>query len=102
MLDGLIYGANGIYFYFAGLVVALFLVWIKGAFKTVFAIIEICAGFLLLCSARQQAVGAFSSGFSDAFQRVHTSIALLSAIGAVFLFARGLEDLLKSRNVIAS
>jgi len=77
----------------SGVVIAALLCWCRSRWQIVYGILEIIVGLLLMMVSLQVTPGAFSSDFSNDFDRVHYAVTVTTYLGAVFVMVRGCDSI---------
>jgi len=91
-LHGVFYG-SAISFWVSGAVIAIILFLLRERNRLVYGLLEVVAGLFILWRASSIGHGAFSAGFSPEFQSYQWQIILVSALGAIYIIVRGLDNI---------
>jgi len=79
----------------SGIVLALFLFLLRLRFRFLYGAIEIGFGLFVLWNVADKGRGDFSSGLSTGFDTFQISVVLIQTFGAIYIFIRGLDNLLQ-------
>lgn len=76
-----------------GILLAVGMFVVRKLSRSLYGVIEIVAGFLLLYASFHVAAGGFSKAFGSGFQTFRTTVAFTAVLGGVFAMVRGLDNI---------
>jgi hypothetical protein len=77
----------------SGVILAAVLCWVRSNVQILYGTIEIATGLFLMTLSMEATGGAFSSGFSSAFDVFHYTLKITTYLGAIFVMVRGCDNI---------
>jgi hypothetical protein len=80
-----------------GFLIAVTLFRLRKSHQKIYGLSEIIFGLFILYQTFPKGRGGFSADFSDDFQKLQSSVVLISVAGAVYIMVRGLDNIFNPR-----
>ncbi len=82
--------------FLAGTILAFSLFLLRIRARALYGLLEIAFGIYVLWNAAGKGRGGFSSGFDAGFDTFQTSIVVIQTVGAIYILARGLDNVFQT------